>query len=38
MTKIAMLLLLAPMVLGTQPIVALGDDVPTFDVARSPRT
>src|SRR5438045_8719697 len=32
MTKLGMLLLLAVMVLALQPIVALADDVPTFDV------
>jgi hypothetical protein len=37
MTRLAMLLLLAPMVLDTQPIVALADDVPTFDVAATCR-
>src|SRR6516225_9509576 len=37
MTRLAMLLLLAPMVLGTQQILALADDVPTFDVAATCR-
>ena len=32
MTKVAMLLSLAAIALGSQPIVALADDVPTYDV------